>query len=356
MILVLSFLLAWLVAFVTTPIVILYYRKKGWIDDPRTQKHIKKITHYNPVTRGGGVPILISLLISSLILIPMSKYLAAVLIGALILAAVGVWDDVKNLSPYFRLFTGLLAALVVVASGIGIAYITSPFGDAGSVINLDTWQIWFEIGGQIRSIWVWSDLFALIWIVWMMNMVNWSKGVDGQMPGFVSIAAAIIAILSLRFNQDITQIQVTILALITSGSFLGLLFWNAYPQKIMPGYGAGSLAGYLLAVLSILSGAKVATLLLVLIVPTIDAVFTIVRRISRGRSPVWGDRKHLHHLLLDRGWSKKQIAYFYWLVTAGVGLLSLFLDSVQKIYSLVFLSGTIIGILLWLHLYKQNYD
>ena len=82
----------------------------------------------------------------------------------------------------------------------------------------------------------------------------------------------------------------------------------------MPGYGGWTLAGYFLAVLAILSGAKVATAILVLAVPLIDAVYTVLRRLNQGQSPVWGDRGHLHHRLLDLGWGKRRIAVSYWLI------------------------------------------
>ncbi|MDR0463044.1 MAG: hypothetical protein LBG64_02390, partial [Pseudomonadales bacterium] len=107
---------------------------------------------------------------------------------------------------------------------------------------------------------------------------------------------------------------------------------NFYPQKIMSGYGAGSIAGFLLAILSMLSGAKVATVLMVLALPTADAIFTIIRRIRAGKSPFYGDRGHLHHKLLDEyGWGRRRIAFFYWLITAIMGLLALILPTWGKI-------------------------
>ena len=168
------------------------------------------------------------------------------------------------------------------------------------------------------------------------------------MPGFVAIAAVFLGLLSLRFIGDPTQWEVIQLAGITAGSFLGLLFWNRYPQKIMPGYGGGSLAGFLLAILSILSGAKVAALILLLGVPVIDAVYTIIRRLIQGKSPVWGDRGHLHHRLLDAGLSKSQIAYFYWGITLILGVVTLQLNSNQKIFALIMLTVILSTVILWL--------
>ena len=139
-----------------------------------------------------------------------------------------------------------------------------------------------------------------------------------------------------------------ILAVITAGAFLGFLPWNFFPQKIMPGFSGSSLAGYLLGVLSILSTTKVGILLVVLGVPLVDSGYTIVRRIAAGKSPVWGDRSHLHHRLLDSGLSKKQVAYFYWFVTAILGALALNLNTSSKLYTIVGVTILVGGLILWL--------
>jgi UDP-GlcNAc:undecaprenyl-phosphate/decaprenyl-phosphate GlcNAc-1-phosphate transferase len=178
-------------------------------------------------------------------------------------------------------------------------------------------------------------------------MLNWSKGVDGQLPGIVVIAALVIGVLSWRFTEDVTQWKVIGLSAITAGAYLGFLPWNFYPQKMMPGYGGGALAGYLLAVLSILSGAKLATLILVLGIPMIDAVYVIINRLRKRQSPVWGDRGHFHHKLMDLKWGKRRIAIFYWLVTLILGVVALQLNARQKAFTIVLLALTFGGILLW---------
>jgi len=187
----------------------------------------------------------------------------------------------------------------------------------------------------------------------MSNIVNWSKGLDGQMPGFVAIAAVFMGLFSLRFSSDITQWEVTSLAAITAGAYAGFLLFNFFPQKIMPGYGGGTLAGFLLAILAILSGAKVAAMILILAIPTTDAIVSIIRRVYQGKSPVWGDRGHLHHHLLDSGWSRPQIALFYWAATFVLGLLSLKLNSAQKIFTIALAALITSGILLWLKYLTQ---
>lgn len=116
----------------------------------------------------------------------------------------------------------------------------------------------------------------------------------------------------------------------------------------MPGYGGSTLAGYLLAVLSILSTTKVGTLIVVLGVPLIDTGYTIIRRIASHKSPVWGDRGHLHHRLLDAGLTKAQVAAFYWLITALLGFLALNLNTTNKIYTMIGIAALLGGLIIWL--------
>lgn len=340
-----------LVAFGVSPLVMRLYRKMGWVDDPDKQTHAK-VVHTKAVPRGGGLVIMAALAVGVVWFLGLDKHSLGILIGAVIIAGVGVWDDVKNASPYVRLVLGFLAAGVVVAAGIGIAFITNPVGEG--VIMLNQPQIPIYLLGNMRTIWVLADVLALIWIVWCMNMINWSKGLDGQLPGVVVIAAVIIAMLSFRFTEDVTQWSVTILAAITAGAYLGFLPWNWYPQKMMPGYGGGALAGFLLAVLSILSGAKLATLILVLAIPMIDAGYVIVRRLKEGKSPVWGDRGHFHHKLMDLGWNKPKIAVFYWLVTLVLGLMALQLNARQKVFTIVLLILMFGAVLLWVNYFISS--
>lgn len=340
----LAFIISFILAAIVTPGVIWFYRKKGWVEDPEKLQHVKH-THEAPVPRGGGLVILIALLISSLTLLTVDTYLIAILVAALLLATVGVIDDIYDISPYIRIGTGLLASLIVVGAGIGIAYVSNPFGPG--VIHLDQPRFVFNFAGSEHQIWILSCLFAVFFINWNMNIVNWAKGVDGQLPGFVSVAAVMIGLLSTRFHDIPTQFTTANLSFIVAGAFAGLLIWNWYPQKIMPGYGAGSLAGFFLSVLAILSGAKVATTLMVLAIPTADGIFTIARRLLAGKSPFWGDRGHLHHKLMDVfGWGRRRIAVFYWLSSLVMGGLSLWLDTTGKIIALLLATAFVFFVLI----------
>lgn len=343
-----SFIIPLLVSFVvsllSTPLVIKIYKKLGFLDDPKNQHH-PKVLHKYPVPRGGGIPILISLILGCILFLPLYKPVLAIMLAGIVIVFIGSMDDVFDINPYLRLVTNLIAAGIVVGAGVGISYITNPMG---GIINLDTIKIPIEVLGRVRDIVVIADIFAVVWIVWTMNMVNWSKGLDGQMPGVVSISAVVVGLLSLRFFPDTSQIPVMVISAITAGAYLGFLPFNFYPQKIMPGYGGGALAGFLLAVLSIMSSSKVATMMLVLGVPFVDAVYTIIRRLAAKKSPVWGDRGHLHHRLMDLGWGKRRIALFYWLISAILGSVALTLDSRGKLFATIMIFLIVGGGLLWI--------
>lgn len=342
----LPLLLSFLAATVSAPLVIWVYRRLGWIDDPQ-QKKEAKTTHTTPVPRGGGLVVAAGLIAALPLMQPFPGALWGVTAGAVILLVSGTLDDRFDINPYFRYFLNILAAVCVILGGVGIDFITNPFGPG--VINLNELLVPVDILGKSFQLSIIADSFALVWIVWNMNAVNWSKGVDGQLPGFVSIAAFFIALLSLRFHADTTQGIVTTLALAVSGAYAGLLVWNMYPQRMMPGYAAGSLAGYFLAVLAIMSGAKIATALLLLAIPTADGLFTITRRIVAGKSPFWGDRGHLHHRLLDIGWGRRRIAFFYWLTTLFFGFVALQLNSQAKTYALAAAGILFVLLILWLN-------
>lgn len=341
---ILSLFFSFLVTFFLTPPTINYFRTRGWIEDPRQkQQKSGNATATKAVPRGGGLPIFLGVLVPCLFFLPLDKHLLGIIAAALITLIVGLVDDLFDLSPVLRLGTNILSALVVVASGIGIAYISNPFG---GIINLSEPSVSFTLFGSSHSIWIISDLLAVIWITWCMNIVGWSSGVDGQLPGFVAISAIFIGLLGLRYSTDTTQWPVIILSLAVAGAYLGFLPWNFFPQKIMPGYSGKSLAGFFLALLSILSGAKLATLILLLGIPMFDAVFVLFRRLKTGRSPFSPGKDHLHHFLLEKSWSRPQIAILYWSFSLCLGIISLFLNSQQKFYFFIGMAILFFGITL----------
>ncbi len=349
----LPFVFASIISYIVTRPVIWLSWRLGLVDDPKKNRH-PKVIHDLPIARGGGLAIFISLLLSTLIFLPLDQHVKGIIAGAMVLLVVGILDDKYNISPYIRLFLQFVAAGIPIAAGIGIAYISNPFAPPG-LIDLSYPRVYIELFGETRSIWILSDTLAIFWIVTLMNFLNWgAKGVDGQLTGVVGIAAVIIAFASLRFSADITEWPVIILAAIVAGSFFGFLPWHIYPQKIMPSFSGSNLGGYMLGILSILTTTKVGILAVVLGVPLIDSVYTIIRRVKSGKSPVWGDRGHLHHRLLDSGWSKKQIAYFYWFLTAALGAIALGLNASHKFYTMVIITVFVGVLLLWLSHHIDN--
>jgi len=319
-------------------------KKLGLIDDPKRHKH-PGIIHTKPIPRAGGIPLFFGCLIAGLFFLPVNQITIALFFAGFISLAIGLIDDKlnaqsKDVSPYLRFLIQILTAIIVVGSGVSIHFITSP---SGGLLHFDTIKV------LTLSL---ADLLSIIWLVWVMNMLNWSKGVDGQMPGIVAISALVIGLLSLRLNPTGSLID-TKLSFIIAGSAIGFLLFNFYPAKIFPGYSATSLY-LLLGAAAILSSAKLATAILVMGVPTVDAIFTIIRRIVSKRSPFFHDKKHLHHLLLRLGYSQRQIALFYWCISAIVGIASFTLTSRSKIFAMIMVIVITVGILLFLHIVTRN--
>ena len=157
-------------------------------------------------------------------------------------------------------------------------------------------------------------------------------------------------------SSDNVQLLPAIIAFAAAGSFLGFLPSSFYPQKIMPGYGGAALAGFLIAVLAILAGAKLASVLLIILVPLIDSIWAVSRRILSRRSPVWGDSFHLHHQLLRMGWSVPQICFLYYSLTFTFGLLALNLDSEGKFFAIAILGALIFSGLFTIFILARKFD
>lgn len=346
---VLPLVVAFIAVFISVPAVIEIAKYFGLMDDPAKRPHPAH-TESRVLPRAGGLAIFMGIIVAAATFIPFEKGMAGIILGGGLLVGVGLIDDYKDVHPYLRLGVNVAAALLAVAGGAGIPFVTNPFG--GGIIHLDGIRWSFEFLGP-HSILPLADFFAVIWIVWAANMVGWSGGVDGQLPGFVTISAFVIGLLS--FSQiSIDNFPVwtaTTLAFIVSGAYLGFVPWNFFPQKILPGYSAKSLAGFLLATLAILNAAKFGTALLVLGVPAIDAIYVLVTRLLSGKNTTTAGRNHLHHRLLDLGWSKPKIALFYWAVSAILGLIALTVTAQFKFFVFLAVAVVLAGFILWFNLF-----
>ena len=322
-----SFFISTVLAAFLAPLMIGYFKRKELVTDPKKHFHPGMILKY-PSARGGGVIFAISFVTTSLLFVKLNLTTLAILVASVLAAAIGLLDDISNTTtnkkfkifgnPFFRLFVLLpIPILILIYSGISVQNIGNPFGDPVN-LNFITWNV---LNSVIYPV---SLVFTFVWILWVINLLSWSNGVDGQYSGIIAISGIVISLLSLRFiNVTDMDINNAKLAIITAGAALGLLPYTWNPSKIMWGFGATS-AGIILAALSILSSTKISISILVLLIPFMDAVITILRRILNRQNPLKGDRGHLHHLLLNRGWSVKQIATFYWFSTLVMGTIAFF--------------------------------
>jgi len=345
-------IIAFLITTIATPVSIALIKKMGLLDDPKTHMH-PGIIHKKITPRGGGIPLFVGIVLTGVFFLPFTKTVVALFVAGLIALLIGILDDKYDISPYVRFIGNIVVALIVVGAGITIPFITNPFG---GILYLNLIILPLDFFGSHFSIAL-SDIIAMLWIIWVMNMLNWSKGVDGQMPGIVAISAITIGLLSLRSagSDHFSQLSLD-LSFMIAGASLGFLIFNFHPARIFPGYGATAIY-LLLSAVSILSGAKLATAILVMGVPMIDGLFTIIRRLLSGRSPFWHDKKHLHHLLLGFGVSQRYIALFYWIISAILGSLALVLGSTGKIFAIIMLLIIVGGTLIFLHrILNKAYD
>ncbi len=352
------FLFSFVITLIFTPVTIKLAKRFGLIDDPNLRPHPAKI-HKRSVPRAGGLAIYLAIITSIILFIPFSPYLTGIILGISILLITGIIDDKKvSFSPYTRLFLICLAAICPVIFGIGISFIANPFFGLNFLsANLSTPYIQFNeiifpvnvLG--IKEIIPVANIFAFLFIVTLTQIINWSKGIDGQMPGITLVASLTLGALSLKlfFGGDPNQLEVAKLSFIVAGTSLGFLVFNWYPAKIFPGFSGSTILAFMLAVLAILSGAKVATAFLVLAIPAVDFFYTITRRVFAGKSPVWGDRGHLHHRLLDLGFSQPQIALFYIFVSVILGGVALFVSSQGKFFGVLVVAIVFFMFILWVN-------
>jgi len=330
-----------LTAWAITPWVIKIVKKLGLIDYPNNKA---KAIHTTPLPRGGGLAAFVAISVALMIFLPVDKITLSIIVSLAVITIYGLADDKKYLNPYLRFLLQIGVATIPVLAGVRINFTTNPI--TRGVLTLG--------GSENLLLRALPFVFSVCWIVFLMNILNMgAKGIDGQLSGVVTVSALTIALLSQKYSADITQWPVIVLSLIVAGAYLGMIPWNAYPQKIMPSFSGSNIAGFMLGVLSILSTAKVGTLLVTLGIPIIDTFYVMTRRVLAGKSPVWGDKGHLHHRLLDLGIGKRQIAYLYWASTAILGMIALNLNATSKIYTIVGVAFFLGGLALFFE-YAKN--
>ena len=263
----------------------------------------------------GGLAIFAGFLIAIALaqLLPVPRFdpyeiirLAGLIIGGIVIFALGIIDDIWGLN-YFQAFLGqILSAAIAIVFQIFIEFFNNPF----TGLQTDPWPPLVTVA------------LTMFWLILMMNTVNLLDGSDGLAAG-LAVIAGMVLFLNSAFRLEPAQTSVSLLPLALAGASLGFLVHNFYPARIYMG-GSAWFLGYVLGTLSIIGGAKMATILLVMGLPLMDLGWQIINRLRHGYNPFHGDRGHLHFRLLDAGLlSPRQIALGYYAICALLGLLTL---------------------------------
>lgn len=237
----------------------------------------------------------------------------SLILGIIILLVGGIWDDWEKISWQKQLLFQSGAAIIAVLAGDTIEHIRLPIpyhdgaGSGGVVLFFPPFI---------------AAIMAYFWIILVIEALNWLDGVDGLSGSVSFVTLLVLAVLGL--TPVVNQPSTTLLCLIIAGVLLGFLFFNFFPAKVYLGSSGVWILGFLIAVISIYSGGKVATTALVLGIPIVDFIFVSMERILAGKLPVFGgDRRHLHERLEDQKWNPAKItlAFSAFSLLLGIGAL-----------------------------------
>lgn len=290
--------------------------------------------HTRPLSRLGGLGLFAGFFVTGLWLYlfgprPADQNLHLPLLGTLAGAAcaalAGLTDDRFELRAAPQFAAQALTAVVAILTDVFIGEVTLPF--------FGRWQIPLVIAYPL----------TVFWVMGMLNTVNWLDGLDGLAAGVGAIAAVFFAL----HSQKLGQPEVALYSLALAGACLGFLVFNFHPARVFLGSAGAMTLGFALAALSIIAPARVMTALLVLLIPIVDVAFLIVDRWRRGRSPLQGDRAHLHFRLADLGASQRQIVLGYWAMCGLYGAAALLIESRElKLAAFVAIAVVVLGLLL----------
>ena len=315
-----AFLIALFVALIATPAVIVLAAKTGAMDAPDARK-----VHKGPMPRIGGLAIYCGFMAAILAMLNFAELTQEVdngviglLLGGTLIVIIGLIDDYKNLPAKVKLLGQMLAACVVVYFDVRIDVITDPFGD----------YLYLEYLAAPATV---------FWIVGLTNTVNLIDGLDGLAAGVSTIASITIMLVALQEDVMIVALFTAALA----GAALGFLRYNFNPAKIFMGDTGSMFLGFILAGISVIGAVKcTATIALIVPIlalglPIMDTTFAIIRR-YRGGVPIFKpDKGHLHHRLLDLGFSQRQAVLLMYVISALLGLSAVALNEVSGGMSIV---------------------
>jgi UDP-GlcNAc:undecaprenyl-phosphate GlcNAc-1-phosphate transferase len=311
-----GFLVAGVVAFAMAPLVARLARNLGAMDMPR-----ERGLSDEPTPRLGGIAILAGVAVAALLFLPLfgdsevAKQTRGIMLGAVVITLVGTADDIWDLPAPVKLLGQAGAAVIPVLAGVRVETFTLPF--LGHVDLADA-----------------SGPVTVLGMVAVMNVVNFTDGVDGLAAGVCTIAAATLAIIALSLDKACLDGSATctgagVLAAITAGASFGFLYHNFHPASIFMGDAGSNLLGLLLACIAIQGTIKTAAIvalffpLAVLAVPIVDGAFVVMKRIKYRRPVYEADRWHLHHRLANIGFSQRRTVLYLYGWTLALAALAL---------------------------------
>ena len=313
-----ALIVALVVALVATPVVKNLAIKFKAVDVPKDNRRM----HDHPIPRMGGLAIFLGFILS--VLLVMELKLRGMLLGAVIIVVLGIFDDIYSLKAMFKFVVQIVAALVAVLSGNVIEALSNP--------NVFSANLYWDLG------WL-SIPVTVLWIVAITNAVNLIDGLDGLACGVSTISSMTLLVISLV----ISDAPVAILMAALAGGCIGFLPYNMNPAKIFMGDTGSTFLGYILAVVSIQGLFKLYTIIsfavpfLMLGLPIFDTCFAFIRRIAHGQSPMHADRSHVHHRLIDMGLNQKQAVAVLYLISAILGLSAVVLTTSGPVKAMLLL-------------------
>lgn len=295
---VLGAIVAAIVAVACTPVLLRAARAIGAIDAPDERR-----VHTVSTPRLGGLAILAGFLVPALFFLPEDGPTRALVFGAIAIALLGAIDDIWGLNPAAKLLGQIACAAVPVSAGLTIDHVTLPFLGV------------YDLG-------VAQYPLSVLWIVALVNMINFTDGVDGLAAGMAMISAGTFAVLAASLDRA----EPAILSAALAGACLGFLYYNFNPARIFMGDSGSMLLGYVLAGVAISgvmkSAAAIALIapLIILAIPILDTSFVVMKRIKHGLPVYAADRSHFHHRFLNIGWSQRRtvLAVYGWCLLMGL--------------------------------------
>ena len=323
----LALLVAGVLSFLATPLVKHLAMRVGAMDVPKDNRRMHSI----PIPRMGGLAIFIGFLLSVLVFSQgLDRDFRSILLGAIVIVILGVFDDKYALGAKLKLVVQLIAAAIVVFYGnVRIDRITNPFGSS-------LYSYW-DLGILAYPI-------TIIWIVAITNAVNFIDGLDGLACGVSCISSLNLLVIALLVSD--TKVAIIMAAL--TGACLGFVPYNFNPAKIFMGDTGSTFLGFMLATVSIQGLFKAYAAIsfivpfLLLGLPIFDICFAVIRRIASGKSPMEADRGHFHHRLIDMGFSQKQSVAIAYVLTGILGLAAVLLTVSGAMRTLVMLGAFLI--------------